>query len=804
MNDLLRHLLFWFAGDKHPNAITRVNEWDWISLSPLSDISLILLAIVAIAAAGLNFLPRAGMPFRTRIILTVFRLIGFALLAVILAQVEIRTRIERNSPPNIAILKDVSGSMSLKDADGKTRLETAEEFSAKLDAAVGDRAHVANYSFDWKLRTGAEESSTEGMTRIMTGLKELAVRESKLTAAILLTDGNDTSGDQGAAVAPILAAKGLPVHAVVFGQEDTRTMPKVQVTDGADYVRLGDHLYLRARLSAQAFKGQVIRAQVMLAGAEKPLLPPREGIRLADKPVDLSFAIKPDKPGRYTYRIVVDGIKGAATDKLLVAEHTVDVIDQPIRVLIIDVPRHEHKILGHWLARDPVMDVASLTLLPKQGWFASGKMRHKNMGTGLPDQEEDLHEYDVIILGDIPRTYFREGDPGETKMYWLGDFVKRRGGGLVTMGGRSVYAAGNFQDSPLASILPFRVERTPEPQTKGKFRPQPTPLGYTHQLMQLESDFEGNRTAWFELPEINGCNRVGDIKPGATLLAVKADEETPMPVIAFQNVGKGRVLSLAMDTTWRWEMMRPAGSEGDGIPEGKDYFRVFWGNAIRYLSPDPRLEPERPQVTRQQADAEVGQTLTLSTRLVDRIYNPLRKANLTVRVTTPSGKAWRIFPKDSRSKPGVYEYPITVDEPGEWKVAAINNEAEVLAEIEKAELNLKKVQASKDKALIAQAKAKLAAAKSKTAEEKFKVGESLSELEEPRAKPEAMERFTELTGGATWSPAQIQNLIDALKLDVHTNTEELTISVWNLPAVLALFIVLFALDCLIRKRRGLV
>jgi uncharacterized membrane protein len=431
-------------------------------------------------------------------------------------------------------------------------------------------------------------------------------------------------------------------------------------------------------------------------------------------------------------------------------------------------------------------------------------MRHVNKGTGLPDQEEDLHEYDVIILGDIPRNYFREGDPGESKMYWLADFVKRRGGGLVTLGGRNVYAAGNFQDSALAAILPFQVERTPEQQIEGKFRPRPTPLGFTHQLMQLESDFEGNRTAWFELPEINGCNRVGDIKPGATLLAVKQDGEKSMPVIAYQNVGKGRVLSLSIDTTWRWEMMRPRGSEEDGVPEGKDYFRVFWGNAIRYLSPDPRLEPERPQVARQQAHAEVGQTLTLSTRLVDRIYNPLRRANLTVRVTTPSGKKWRIFPKDSRSKPGVYEYPVTVDEAGEWKVAAINNEAEVLAEIEKAELALKTLKGSKDKDLVAKAKAKLAAAQSKIAEEKFQVGESLSELEEPGAKPEAMSAFAELTGGAAYSPAQLQKLVEALKLDVHTDTEELTISVWNLPAVLTLFIVLFALDCLIRKRRGLV
>ena len=34
-------------------------------------------------------------------------------------------------------------------------------------------------------------------------------------------------------------------------------------------------------------------------------------------------------------------------------------------------------------------------------------MHHRNAGDGIPGKEEDLYQYDVVILGDIPRSYFR-------------------------------------------------------------------------------------------------------------------------------------------------------------------------------------------------------------------------------------------------------------------------------------------------------------------------------------------------------------------------------------------------------------
>lgn len=800
----LRTFVFWLIGEPRPQDILEAWDWHWYALSSIGWVGLAALIVLGLAAAGLNLLPRAGMPWKTRASLIALRLTGCVLLVLLFAQLELRVTIKRARKPNVAVLTDTSGSMGLKDVGGKARREAAQTFRTGLLEKLQDRSDVTQYALDWRLHTEPAETESAGLTRLMGGLHELMRRERNLQAAILLTDGNDTAGDQGATVAPLLVARGLPVYPVTFGQAEVAQMPRLRVSRGGEYVRLGDELRLAATLSARAFSGQMARAQIFQVGFDSPLLPPQQGIRVGEKPVELSFVLKPDKPGRFVYRVVVDGLKGAATERLLVAEHAVEVIDRPIRVLYIDVPRPERKILGHWLARDPVLDLAMLTLLPKEGWYAQGQMRHKNAGTGLPDLESDLHEYDVVILGDIPRSYFREGDPSETKMQWLVDFVKRRGGGLVTLGGRSVYAAGQYQGSPLTDALPFRVERTSEPQVKGRFRPTPTPLGLSHPIMELERDFEGNRNAWNELPQLEGCNRVGQTRPGASLLAVRELPEGSLAVIAYQNVGKGRVLALSVDTTWRWEIQRPRGSDADGIPEGPDYFRVFWGNAVRFLAPDPRLEPERPQIARRGSCAEVGQTIALTTRLVDSVFKPIRKADLTVRVTSPSGRTLRMYPSDSRSRPGVYEYPVTLDEAGVWEVSATYKEEEVLKEIAAAEAAVAQAKTKRDKAALAQAERALRAVNAKIARESIRAGESLSELDDPRARPEAMATFAQATGGKAFRPGEMDALIDSLKLDSHSVTQRLTVALWNLPAVMLLLIAIVGADCYIRKRRGMV
>jgi hypothetical protein len=752
-------LLYWLLGLDNTSAIHSATRWDWHCASPLSLPYLALLMLCAIIAAGLNMLRGNVMPLATRAGLTGIRIAGFFLLWVMLSQVELRLELDRVAPPDIAVLTDTSSSMSLSDVNGKTRAEAAQQLKKDLAEQLGSRANLPAYTFDSSLRSGEKIGEASGFTRLYDSLNDLAHRESSLQGIVLLSDGNDTQGNTGTLASTLLASRRIPVHPVVLGESGAPKMASVKVSANAPYVRLGDELRLTAQLNARDLGEQVVSVKLMEEGREQPVSV-RENIRLGKDPVDVGFTIKPDKPGTKTYRFIMEGVSKSVSTQTLAAEHTVQVLNSKIRVLYLDIPRDERKILGHWLARDPVIDLAMLTMLPKGGWYAQGALKHKNSGDGLPNQEADLYQYEVVILGDIPRAYFRAGgDVAETKMQWLSEFVSRRGGALITLGGRSVYAGGQYQDSALSRILPFEIPPTDKPDMPKKFRITPTPIALAHPAMLLEPSPQANREAWFDLPTLDGSNRVGKVKASATLLASReTKEEGAFPVIAMQNVGKGTVFSLAVDTTWLWEMKRPA--------EGEDYYRRFWGNVVRSIAPDPRLEPNKPQIVKHQSETAVGQTITLSTRLVDGVYQPIRNADLIVKVTSPSGKITTYYPADGRSTPGLYEYDVALTEAGDWQVST--------------------------------------SYKNQTTTEKIRAGLSSQELDDPRAMPEAMNRLATATGGKMFkSSDSAASIIQALNLEPRHFTQSATIAVWNLPACMVLFVALVCVDCLIRKRRGM-
>lgn len=781
-------LIYWLMGLADARAIASTGRWTLRTVSDLSPLWAIVLGVIAFVAAGVNFSPRVALAKRLRIALALLRLTGFAIVLLALYQVELEMSVTRAQKPVVAVLLDTSESMSVLDSDGdKSRLDAAKAVFAGPLASLESSARVARYDVSWTLHAPGETRSldavtrmnstqpssqpastqptnadtapgTPGTTRLYTSLAALLRREPDARAVVLLTDGNDSTGNEGSLLAPILAARRTPVFPLVIGQERVPRLAKLQVASSADFIRLGDELTLHTTLSASDVPEQAVAVKVYEQGKREPIAA-RENVRVGKEPASVSFVIKPTTAGKHVYRIAAEGVKGASSGASLASEREVEVIDQKLRVLYADIPRDERKILGHWLARDPIVSLATLTMMPKGGWFAQGDTQHKNIGEGIPNDEAELFRYDIVILGDVPRAYFRAGgDVAETKLQRLADFVSRRGGGLVTLGGRSVYGAGQYQDSELARLLPFTLETRDESQLPKTFRLTPTTAGLSHPIMRIEFEPQANREAWDDMPMLEGSNLVGAVRPGASLLAVRQTERGPLPMLAMQSVGKGQVLSMAFDTTWRWEMMRSLESE--------DHYRRFWGNVVRVTAPDPRLSPRSPVITRYKSRPAVGDLVTLSTRLVDESYRPLQGAELQVRIVSPSGVASLAYPVDTRQSPGLYEYDVTLDEPGVWEVTAKFGD--------------------------------------RVSTDRIVAGSSHEEMDDPGAKPAAMAAFAKATGGKSFTPDNASQLPGAIDLTPRLVTSAVAVPLWNLPVVLATLIVIVCVDCVIRKRRGLV
>ncbi len=846
MTEAFHKLVLWLCGVPHVDRLATVEEWHWYSAAQPEAWLVWTVGIVGVLMAVLCLLPRSGLPPRTAGMLFVMRLLAGALLVVLLLQLELRVTMNLAMPPKVAVLTDQSGSMGVTDtAKGGTRLAEARKFSKQLQDELGSDAHVVLRDFGWRLYADTN-GTARGGSDFGRSLRELTRAEPDLQAVVVLTDGNEPATQPGwASAAPLLTAQGMRTFPVLFGKGEK---PEVLGTrlDGEYYVRIGDELRLAARLDASAFKTNLVASlKLFQKKPPKPGQPPAEDksgqktkstdsdqLPSGKKPVEwkqvheqkvnltagrvsmIPITFKPKVEGRHEFRILVEGVRGQATKKLLESEHTVDVIDRKIRVFYLDIPRDERKLVGHWVARDPVIEMAGLVKLPKGGWYAMGEMRHRNLGKVLPNLEEELNDYDVVILGDIPRGDFSSGTNDETSMVWLADFVLRRGGGLITMGGRNAYSAGTYQDSALAGLLPFSVERKDDAQVEGKFKVLPTPVGYSHPALRLEPDAEGNKRAWQDLPNVEGCNRVGELKPGAQMLALNETEDGPVPAMAYHKIGRGNVLALTVDTTWRWEMQRPRGSKANEETEGTDYFRRFWGNAIRFIAPDPRLQPERPQVSRREKRAEVGRTVTLKTRLVDKLFRPIRNAEIAVHAISPRGKQLAIYPADSRSNPGMYEYALEIDEPGVWEVSVYNDEAKVKAAIAKAEADLEKafkrkkedldVEASggKDPEYVIAARTALQKAKARVAKETIIAIDSVSEFTDTRADEAAMKKLAVATEGKLFKLNEAAQLAEMLAGLSRNTSRTYVAPIWNLPPAMILFILLVCADCWLRKRRG--
>jgi uncharacterized membrane protein len=77
-------------------------------------------------------------------------------------------------------------------------------------------------------------------------------------------------------------------------------------------------------------------------------------------------------------------------------------------------------------------------------------------GAGLmPDDMEDLLEYDCVILSNIPRAYL-----SDEQLKMLERYVRDGGGGLIMLGGTGSFGPGGYRETPVEKALPVNMEKS--------------------------------------------------------------------------------------------------------------------------------------------------------------------------------------------------------------------------------------------------------------------------------------------------------------------------------------------------------
>ncbi len=248
--------------------------------------------------------------------------------------------------------------------------------------------------------------------------------------------------------------------------------------------------------------------------------------------------------------------------------------------------------------------------------------------------------------------------------------MSKFGGGLVVIAGPR-FGPSQLADTALADMLPVVVDNETRIQDQREFRLQLTPAAEQVDFMQLGNDDAENRKAWDDLGPLPWYQPVSRPHPLATVLAQHptdtcVDGKTPQPIVAIRRYGKGEVVYLGFNESWRLRRRY-----------GELYYRQFWGQMIHRLGLSHALGSQKRFVVR--TDRQQYQTddkVTLTAEAYDANFEPLSEEKLSDRklvgeliLPEHSGEVSEPVPLAvPQLREGVFEARIPVALGGEYRV----------------------------------------------------------------------------------------------------------------------------------------
>jgi hypothetical protein len=340
------------------------------------------------------------------------------------------------------------------------------------------------------------------------------------------------------------------------------------------------------------------------------------------------------------------------------------------------------------------------------------------------------------------------------------DFVDRRGGGLLFLGGRASLSDGGYQSSPLADLIPVSL-----PQSKGTFHRdfsgvELTAAGARSIICRLDDDATRNAERWKKMPKVADYQEVGEPKPGATaLLNVAPPNRRPSPLLVTENYGRGRTAVFATGGSWRWKMW---------TDHADKTHPAFWQQMFRYLVTDT---PGQVTGVTPKPVLSDETRVPLRVEVRDKEFKPVNNAQVQARFMGPEGVSATIPLSPQPLEEGVYSGEWHAEKPGSYVV-------EIVAGREQESIGTDVLT--------------------------FRRQDGVAESFHTSQNRELLEKLSEQTGGRYYKPGDASKLATEISYSEAGITTRETRDLWDLPLIFLLVLTLRAAEWLLRRKWGVV
>jgi uncharacterized membrane protein len=609
-----------------------------------------LLVVLAAMLAGLSLLAyrrttRAATR-RLKLMLVALRLLAMAVVLTCLLRPTLETVHYELSKRPIVLLVDQSDSMSLisDTPDRVSRLDAVNGFLAEHKDQLEELREtydLVQVGFARELMTGPPADQMATRYSAYGASLEQAFREaadSRADAVVLFGDGSHNLGP----VDPVDAAaalneQGVPVYTVGVGQDvATSQLRDIKVVD------------VRAPKTVALFSTFTVRADVLFRGCQglqssvRMEFPGQEPVTRSllvthrEETVPVLFEVTPEDVGEFKLAVQAQELP----HELLATNNSrttfVKVVSEGARVGFFDALRPESKFIAQALDGAQQLRMRRVLVLP---------------GRQVPIDQADPDRYDVLVVGDLPARAIQSSRWLEWKKA-----VQTDGKGLLLLLGSRSGGAQGLRGSLAEDLLPVTFVRSMRP-VPGDREFLPVRQCASHPIVALRSDPQATVDAWRQMPRLSGALVGVEPKRGATVLATDQDGN---PLLVAHRSGAGRVACLTADTTFRWFFTDR---------DTQDDHRRFWRQLILWVAGREEEPESRLRIELSKQRLLVNEQLGISVQLTEAGGQPIRDAEIDLRVTAPDEAVSPIPFAFSRTE-SAYLADYTPQVPGDFTVTA--------------------------------------------------------------------------------------------------------------------------------------